>query len=138
MIRIETTDYESNKEPILSIRFQVFVDEQNVPAELEVDGRDPDCLHGLAWDDDKAVGTGRLLPDGHIGRVAVLQSYRKRGIGATLMKALIEAARERGFPEVVLSSQTRAMPFYDRLGFLRQGEPYMEAGIEHIDMRLVL
>ena len=138
MTRLEITDYESQTDAILAIRFEVFVNEQSVPPELEVDGRDSTCTHAVAFDGDRAVGTGRLLPDGHIGRVAVLKSHRNRGIGEAIMKRLIEAAKAKGFEEVLLSSQTQATRFYERLGFASEGERYMEAGIEHIDMRLEL
>jgi predicted GNAT family N-acyltransferase len=138
MPRVEITDYEPQAKAILAIRFEVFVNEQCVPSELEVDGRDPDCIHALAFYEDKPVGTGRLLPDGHIGRVAVLKAYRNKGIGGTIMKRLIEEARKRGFEEALLSSQTAAIRFYERLGFVSEGEVYLEAGIDHIDMRLEL
>lgn len=138
MIRVDITDYEPLAEAILAIRLEVFVTEQGVPSELEVDGRDPECIHALAFCDDKPVGTGRLLPDGHIGRVAVLKTYRNQGVGAAIMKRLIEEARKRGFEEVLLSSQTAAIRFYERLGFVSEGDVYLEAGIDHIDMSLKL
>jgi len=138
MIRVETTPFEPYADPILAIRFEVFVHEQNVPPELEVDGLDPKCLHALAFEEEKPIATGRLLEDGHIGRVAVLKPYRNRGIGIAIMKTLIEAARERSLATVCLSSQTHAIAFYERLGFKAQGEIYLDAGIDHIDMVLPL
>lgn len=136
MIRIETTEFEIRAESILAIRFEVFVAEQGVPSELELDGLDPKCVHALAFDGEKPVATGRLIDDGHIGRVAVLKSYRKRGIGLKIMKTLIEAAKARSLTSVCLSSQTHAAPFYERLGFEAKGRVYQEAGIDHIDMAL--
>lgn len=118
------------------IRFTVFVEEQKVPAEIELDDWDPRCLHALALDDaGRVLGTGRLLPDGHIGRMAVLREARGTGAGTALLQALMQAARERGHRDVVLSAQTHAVPFYARLGFAIEGEVYDEAGIPHVDMR---
>ena len=120
------------------IRFEVFVREQRVPAEIELDAMDKDSLHVLAFDGEAAVGTGRLLPDGHIGRMAVLKSHRKRGVGAAMLKRLIEAARKRGDREVALSAQVHAVPFYRAHGFVEEGGEYEEAGIAHQAMRLSL
>jgi predicted GNAT family N-acyltransferase len=138
MISVETTEFKPFAEPIHAIRFEVFVHEQNVPPELEIDGLDPDCLHALAFDDQKPVATGRLLHDGHIGRVAVLNPYRNQGIGTAIMKSLIAAAQSRSFQTVCLSSQTHAVPFYEQLGFQIEGPTYQEAGIDHVDMTLNL
>lgn len=138
MIRVETTEFEPYADSIKAIRFEVFVDEQNVPPELEIDGLDPECLHALAFAEGTPIGTGRLLKDGHIGRVAVLASYRNQGIGTLIMKSLVDAARNRSFQSVILSSQAQAIPFYEQLGFLTQGPIYQEAGIDHIDMALKL
>lgn len=118
------------------IRFAVFVDEQKVPAEIEVDEWDGRSLHAIARDaQGRAVGTGRLLPDGHVGRMAVLRAARASGVGSALLTALIEAARARGFAEVVLSAQTHAIPFYRRHGFAAEGGIYDDAGIPHQSMR---
>lgn len=121
------------------IRFAVFVEEQRVPPEIEIDAQDPLSLHALAIDaSGTAVATGRLLPDGHIGRMAVLQPARGSGVGTAVLRALMEAARARGHHEVVLSAQTHAVPFYARIGFAAEGEVYDDAGIPHIDMRRAL
>lgn len=138
MIRVELTEFPEHESSILDIRFEVFVNEQGVDPKLEVDGRDSECLHAVAFDNDKPVGTGRLLPDGHIGRMAVLKEYRSKGIGRLLLLRLIEAARENDWEELHLSSQIRAVPFYEKFGFKRFGKVYPEAGIDHVDMRLDL
>ncbi len=116
------------------IRFTVFVDEQKVPAELELDEFDPLSCHALALAGDEAVGTGRLLPDGHIGRMAVLATWRGRGVGALLLQALIDEAQRRGMARVVLNAQTHALGFYARFGFVPEGEEYEEAGLPHRTM----
>ena len=120
------------------VRRAVFVDEQKVPAEMELDEFDPPSLHALAFDGEgRVLGTGRLLPDGHIGRMAVLRQARGTGVGSALLQALMQAARARGDREVVLSAQTHAVPFYERFGFVAEGEQYDDAGIPHRMMRLV-
>ncbi|TFW27105.1 GNAT family N-acetyltransferase [Duganella callida] len=118
------------------IRFEVFVEEQGVPAELEMDAMDALCLHAVAYDaEGMPVGTGRLLPDGHIGRMAVRKIARGSGIGGELLQALMAQARTRGDKLVALSAQTHAAPFYQRHGFDIEGEEFFEAGIPHINMQ---
>ena len=121
-----------------AIRREVFVEEQRVPAELELDAWDAVSLHALATRDARVLGTGRLLPDGHIGRVAVVASERGRGIGRLLMQALVAAARRRGDTLVQLNAQIGARGFYEGLGFAASGPTYMEAGIEHLPMSMPL
>jgi predicted GNAT family N-acyltransferase len=124
------------REEAAPIRYAVFVDEQKVPAEIELDDWDALSLHALALDaQGRVLGTGRLLPDGHIGRMAVLQSARGQGVGSALLRALLQAARARGDREVVLSAQTHAMPFYEKAGFIAEGDEYDDAGIPHRQMR---
>ena len=121
------------------LRFAVFVVEQKVPPEMELDEHDPVSLHALARDEAGAViGTGRLLPDGHIGRIAVAAGARGRGVGDALMRALLHAAQARELPEVVLSAQTHATRFYERLGFVAEGDAYDDCGIPHVTMRMAL
>jgi predicted GNAT family N-acyltransferase len=120
------------------IRRVVFIEEQGVPLEEEWDGRDPECRHFLALSAGQAVGTARLLPDAHIGRVAVLAEARGRGIGVALMREAIETARRRGHRSVELAAQTQALPFYERLGFTAFGEAFLDAGIAHRSMTLAL
>ena len=122
-----------------AIRKAVFVDEQKVPEELEWDGIDPQCLHVLAASSSgEAVGTGRLLPDGHIGRMSVLKHWRGTGVGSALLAELISAAREQHYSAVELSAQTHALGFYRRHGFAVVSDEYLEAGIAHRMMRLSL
>ena len=116
------------------IRFQVFVREQRVPAEIELDDMDAPSLHAIAFENEKAIGTGRLLPDGHIGRMAILKEWRRRGIGAAILKALIDAAERRGDREIALSAQLHAVEFYRTHGFEPVGDIYEEAGIPHQTM----
>ena len=127
-------DYESNTKDICAIRYKVFVGEQKVPEELEIDGFDDQAKHVLAFVDGVPIGTGRILSDGHIGRVAVLKDYRGLGIGKSIMKDLIKWAQNMNLEKVWLSSQWHAHSFYLDLGFVCVGEIYKEAGIDHIKM----
>jgi predicted GNAT family N-acyltransferase len=138
MPRIELLSWEKARAHAAPIRFTVFVEEQGVPLEIELDEQDALSLHAVVFDQEKPVATGRLLPDGHIGRMAVLKEWRNRGIGALMLKSLVQWARERGHSEVVLSAQVTAVPFYRTHGFVAEGEEYVEAGIPHQAMRRML
>ena len=135
-MRIELPDWSSARAEAVPVRFRVFVEEQQVPAELELDAHDATSVHALGRDDAGAVvATGRLLPDGHIGRMAVLAAWRGRGVGGKILEALVAEAARRGFPEAVLSAQVRAIAFYANHAFLAEGPTYVEAGIPHRLMR---
>lgn len=115
-----------------AVRESVFVREQNVPLDLEWDGMDETCIHCLALTADAtAIGTARLLPDGHIGRMAVLPTWRRRGVGSAMLRWLMGRARSDGFTYVRLNAQVHALEFYRRHGFEVEGEVFMEAGIAH-------
>jgi predicted GNAT family N-acyltransferase len=117
------------------IRFTVFCEEQGVPRDIELDEQDSESIHAIAYEGTQAVGTARLLPDGHIGRMAVLKDWRNRGIGGLMLQKLIERAKARGDREVVLSAQVHAVAFYRAHGFVEQGGEYLEAGIRHQAMK---
>ncbi|WOJ94067.1 GNAT family N-acetyltransferase [Congregibacter variabilis] len=120
------------------LRSAVFVLEQGVPRDIEWDGRDAEAQHVIAELAGAAVGCGRLLPDGRIGRLAVLAQYRGQGIGAKLLTAIVEIARQRGQQTLYLHAQAKAVSFYQRAGFTVRGEPFDEAGILHLDMHSTL
>jgi predicted GNAT family N-acyltransferase len=135
MFRIELMDWEKAQPVAGPIRFAIFVGEQNVPSGIELDDLDASCMHAVAYDPDgKAIGTGRLLPDGHIGRMAVIRDWRRRGVGDAILDALIGEARKRGHAEVVVSAQLQAAEFYRNHGFVADGKVYQEAGILHEKM----
>ncbi|MDH3287067.1 MAG: GNAT family N-acetyltransferase [Betaproteobacteria bacterium] len=120
---------------LCAIRMKVFVEEQHVPLALEWDGEDERCEHALVYVPDQTpVGTGRLLPDGRIGRLAVLRDWRRQGAGSALLEYFLQLARQKGFAMVKLHAQTRAMAFYARHGFEAHGEEFMDAGIPHVEM----
>jgi len=135
MLRIELMDWPAARTEASRIRMTVFVEEQRVPAEIEMDDNDAASVHALAHVQGRAVGTGRLLPDGHIGRMAVLKESRSLGVGGAILEQLVQEARRRGMREVVLSAQTHALGFYRKHGFQEFGVVYEEAGIAHQDMR---
>ena len=124
------------------IRKRVFVDEQGVPEVMELDEHDPTAQHVLAYVNSQCVGTARLvtLPGhiGRIGRMAVLPAERGRGIGRQLLCALLELSKSQGITQLELHVQLSAIPFYEQLGFVAQGEVYDEAGIAHRDMILYI
>jgi len=124
---------------IEAIRRQVFIEEQQVPEELEWDGLDEDALHLLVTaGDGTPVATARLLSNGHIGRMAVLPRWRGQGAGAAMLQRLLEMARAQQLPRVFLNAQISAEGFYARAGFHSEGETFMDAGIPHKRMVLEL
>ncbi len=124
------------------LRRLVFIDEQGVSEADEVDGLDPEAIHLLAWDGDAPVGTARLLLKGKIGkigRVCVLQEARGTGLGAALIRTALEVLHDRpGVTEAYLGSQSHATGFYEKLGFVVEGEEFLDAGIPHRHMRKAL
>ncbi|MDP2761000.1 MAG: GNAT family N-acetyltransferase [Sideroxyarcus sp.] len=127
-------------EPLLrAIREAVFIREQGVPAELEWDEFDETCRHALALSlKGEAVGCGRILPNGHIGRISVMPKWRKQKVGTAIMEALLNEARSRGYQFVDVDAQTHAVTFYEHFGFIKQGKEFMDAGLPHIKMKLEL
>jgi len=118
-----------------AVRLAVFVQEQGIDAELELDERDAGAVHAVAFDArGEPIATGRLLPDGHIGRMAVLRAARGQGVGATILRSLMAIATTKGMRELRLHAQTSALGFYARQGFAPIGQEYLEAGIAHRTM----
>jgi predicted GNAT family N-acyltransferase len=134
---VNAVDWQAANAALEEIRRCVFIDEQAVPESLEWDGLDEDAIHVLACDSKGyPIGCGRLLPEGRIGRMAVLSGWRGKGVGSALLQALLEIARGCGMAEVRLSAQITAVPFYEKAGFTVRGKIYMDAGISHQDMVL--
>jgi len=117
---------------IKTVREQVFIQEQHVPEELEWDEQDAKAIHVVAYNEnDQVIGTARLLADGHIGRMAVLEAWRKNGVGSAMLEKLLLLAQQRSLSKVFLHAQTSAIGFYDHHGFRVLGEEFMDAGIPH-------
>ena len=136
-LALHVVDWSDARAALMGVRTRVFVEEQGVPSELEADDRDPDCLHLLAMQAGVPVGTARLDVEygGKVGRVAVLPAQRGSGVGGHMMGALHALARTRGLRELWCHAQLSAVPFYERLGYRREGEEFLEAGIAHLVLR---
>ncbi len=128
---VRPADWHIDGEVLRALREEVFIREQSVPAEMEWDEFDEQSRHVVAIADGVPIGTGRLLPDGHIGRMAVLRKWRGQGVGSALLTTLMETARNLGMSRVVLNAQIQALPFYLRHGFQVRGEEFLDAGIAH-------
>lgn len=146
-INIQQCDWQKQKATLRAIRSAVFIDEQKVPIELEWDDEDETATHFLVLLDGEPIGCARILDrtpphsgnrQASIGRMAILKAYRDSGYGTTLLKALIKYCREQDYEKIILSAQCHAIGFYQRLGFTAEGDIFMEAGIEHRAMHLVL
>lgn len=132
---VKRVNWQDAEAELRILREFVFIGEQNVPPELEWDGKDESCVHILAQDDKgRAIGTARMTPEGQIGRMAVLRAWRNRGVGSDMLTALITIARARQLVRVQLDAQTHAIDFYLRHDFIAQGEIFMDAGIPHQHM----
>jgi predicted GNAT family N-acyltransferase len=139
LFSVEAVEYDGALPALRQVRDAVFVDEQQVPVELERDDLDPLCRHVLARDGQgQPIGTGRLTPEHRIGRMAVLADWRGRGVGNAVLLALLDEARQLGWREVSLHAQASAIGFYARHGFLPYEARFLEAGIEHQSMRRIL
>lgn len=133
--RVDPVDYRGDFDALRTVRETVFVNEQSVPRELELDSIDSQCAHVIARDDlGRPIGTGRLMPDGRIGRMAVLGEWRNRGVGGVMLQRLLEIARTRGLESVHLHAQIDAQHFYARHGFDVCGAQFIEANIQHVPM----
>ena len=120
-----------------AVRIAVFIQEQHVPLDDEIDHREGAADHLVALTDGKGVGCLRMLfhdNTAKIGRVAVLPAWRGQGLGLELMRRAMARASERGCTTITLDAQTHAIPFYERLGFTAQGDPFLDAGIPHRTM----
>jgi len=130
--RIRRADWQGDEPAIRRVRQKVFIDEQGVRPDEEWDGLDARCLHVLAIDGQgAAIGTARLTEDGKVGRMAVLGPWRKKGVGAALLEALIAVARDRGIRRLSADAQVRALGFYEEHGFVAEGPEFLDARIPH-------
>jgi len=132
---VKLDNWQNLQDSCRPLRDVIFIQEQNVPPELEWDGLDEDCLHAVAHDHKgRAIATGRLLSDGHIGRMAVLSKWRNKGVGSTILKLLVSHSLEQLEQRPWLDAQTQAVGFYLQHGFEVQGNIFMDAGIPHRHM----
>jgi predicted GNAT family N-acyltransferase len=132
-IRVRKADWHKDNADIRRIREAVFVAEQSIPPELEWDAEDASAQHFLATEGDFPIGTARLLPDGEIGRLSVL-NWRGLNVGDALLNAVIAEAEHRALSPQKLSAQVQATAFYERFGFTVVSAEFLEAGLAHVDM----
>lgn len=137
-MHIITTDWMSDRKRLSKIRRAVFIDEQNVPEELEWDSDDEDATHFLVHTGGIDIACARLSTDGKIGRMAVVKKYRNKGVGFQLLQYVISYARNNAYPSLYMHAQTSALGFYEKAGFSAKGELFSEAGIPHMEMTLRL
>ncbi len=137
-IEVRSANWQRDHAILSEIRRRVFIEEQNVPEDLEWDGADEEAQHWLAFLNNEPVGTARMLRNGHIGRMAVLTRARQRGVGSQILRAILTAATQQPLREIYLHAQTHALPFYERLGFIAEGPEFLDADIPHRTMRLIL
>jgi predicted GNAT family N-acyltransferase len=139
-LQIISTDWAASQPVLSSIRYKVFVEEQQVPKEMEIDEEDGQAWHFLVMNNKnhQPVATGRLLENGHIGRMAVLKEYRNRKVGSRLLSAIIDEARKQKMNKIFLNAQLSAIGFYEKNGFTALGAEFMDAGIPHIKMTRTL
>ncbi|OKJ10104.1 GNAT family N-acetyltransferase [Kitasatospora sp. CB01950] len=149
---IRVAESEDDLAAVRAVRYEVFVEEQEIPVELEYDEYDATSVHLLALGADGApLGTARLISGAEalgitggvadrvlLGRLAVVRAARGTGLGVRLVRAVEELGRERGAKELELHAQVRAMGFYERLGYAGEGPEYDDAGIPHRTMTRVL
>ena len=135
-VRVDEVSWNNEREALSAIREQVFIEEQGVPREIEQDEQDFTATHFLVSLDEEPVGCGRLLPDGRVGRMAVLPEHRDRGLGARLLEHILDHAQGKGVRRLYLHAQLDARSLYERAGFKDTGERIKEADIPHIGMEL--
>lgn len=138
--RVTRISSERELQRAFAIRLRVFVKEQGVPQAIELDADDARAVHFLAFVDDKAVGTARVVMHGRsakIGRMAVLKRYRRKGMGKELLKKAVALARRRGAETIFLNAQVPVIGFYESMGFRSAGPVFDEAGIPHRKMLLM-
>ena len=137
--RVEPANYTTDFDDLCAVREAVFITEQNIPKDIEFDNVDADCYHFVARDNyHLAIGTARLSPEQKIGRMAVLQDWRGKGVGKALLLATLEESAQISWTEVTLNAQTNAIGFYEHFGFAKVGEGFMEADIPHQTLHLKL
>jgi len=137
-IQFVITNWKQSKQELKQIRTDVFINEQHVPVELEWDEFDEQSIHFLALYNNKAIATARLKPDGQIGRMAVTKEQRNKGVGTQLLTEILLQARKNGYNMVYLHAQKKAIGFYERFNFIKNGAEFIDAGIAHRAMYKLL
>ena len=137
-ITVKRVETEEDMEAAVGVRFRVFVDEQSIPPEEELDEYDAHATHAIALEGGQAVGTGRMYLEGstaRIGRMAVDLPHRRRGVGGLILRFLEEEAKAQGATGYVLHAQEYVKSFYAAHGYTEHGQPFLEVDIPHVEMR---
>lgn len=138
-VLVKLVETESELEAAIAVRFRVFVHEQSIPPEEELDAADATATHAIALFQGNVVGTGRLVLDdnsqAHIGRMAVDASWRRKGIGGQILEFLEQSARSQGLNRCVLHAQDYVKSFYASHGYQKHGDTFLEVDIPHVEMR---
>ncbi|MED4403243.1 GNAT family N-acetyltransferase [Metabacillus fastidiosus] len=138
-IKIVTTD--KQLEDAFNIRKIVFVEEQKVPVEEEIDQFENEADHLVLYDGEKPVGAARFrIVDeyGKLERICILKDYRNKGAGSLIMEYLEKLASQKGLNKLKLNAQTKAIPFYERFGYKTVSKLFMDAGIPHVTMTKII
>ncbi len=135
---LQIGDWKILQKDARNVRAQVFIQEQKIPEIMEWDDDDACSVHVVVYDNEHPIGTARLLPNGNLGRMAVISSYRRLGVATLMLTKLLGVAKERGDKEICISAQCAVKQFYIQHGFVQVGEEYLEVDIPHIAMRLIL
>ena len=133
-IKIRIADWHTDKHSLAQIRRRVFIEEQNVPEDMEWDEHDNSSIHFIATHKDKVIACARLKTDGQIGRMAVLAEYRNKGIGSKLLQFVLLTAKQQKQKSIYLHAQVSAIAFYKKHGFTASGNIFYEAEIPHREM----
>ncbi len=138
-LTVKLVDNEAELEAAIAVRFRVFVDEQSISPEEELDEADATATHAIAISQGKVVGTGRLVwgEDGNalIGRMAVDAQWRRKGVGGEILKFLEDSARKQGLTRAALHAQEYVKSFYAAHGYQQHGDTFLEVDIPHVEMR---
>jgi len=140
-LEIKKVNNKDDLEKVIDIRKKVFIKEQKVPLDIEIDGLDQEAEHFIAYLDDEPIGCARIRASNRIAkleRIAIIKKYRGKGFGKKLTKFLINYCRKKNFNEIFLHSQSNTTDFYEKIGFKCRGEAFFEAGIEHMEMYLYI
>ena len=138
-VKISQVQWLEAEKPLRKVRTVVFINEQHIPINLEWDDLDATAKHLLAViDANEPIACARILNNGSIGRMAVLKAWRGLGVGSALLKRAIEIHQQHGIQNITLSAQVHAITFYEKAGFEVISQPYLDADIQHVDMRLLV
>ncbi len=136
---VKIAETEEEREGAIAVRMRVFVEEQRIPADAELDAADATALHAVAVESGRIVGTGRLIDlgerQGQIGRMAVDQEHRRHGTGGRILLFLEEQGRQQGMTEFILHAQEYVKSFYAGHGYTEHGDVFLEVDIPHVEMR---